>query len=117
VQRALESGIKMTIRQKPGELHLITTGSQDAGVTAQHSTGGYRIAGDVAKPSFRYVLERETDREIPVLISGTPPGNGSDNWQLVLGKLEHTNQPFAYVNDTTPIQKWQLHKMLRAEDA
>jgi hypothetical protein len=116
VREAMPHGVKLTIRGKPGELNFITTGSRDANITAQHSTGGYRLQNDAAEPSYRYVIEREAEGETPVLVSDSAQVSKGQGWCEPLRILERFKQPFAYVNNRAPVEKEELHTMFRSID-
>ncbi|MEV6239720.1 L-tyrosine/L-tryptophan isonitrile synthase family protein [Lentzea sp. NPDC051838] len=104
--------VKLTIHGKPGELHFVTATSRDANMTAQHCTGGYDFEGGEAKPTFRYLIEREAAGEIPVLVSGAR--HQPDGRFRALARLEEAMQPIAYVTDAAPVLA--LHQLLeRAE--
>lgn len=112
--------VKLTIHGKPGELHFVTATSRDANMTAQHCTGGYDLAdvsgGGEAKPTFRYLIEREAAGEVPVLVSGARHRVAADDRYRALARLETGLQPIAYVTDTAPVLGNSLHHLLERAD-
>ncbi|MFS8099530.1 L-tyrosine/L-tryptophan isonitrile synthase family protein [Lentzea alba] len=108
--------VKLTIHGKPGELHFVTATSRDANMTAQHCTGGYDFEDGEAKPTFRYLVEREAAGEIPVLVSGARHRAAADDRYRALARLETGLQPITYVNDTAPVLGDYLHQLLERAD-
>ncbi|MGW3108176.1 L-tyrosine/L-tryptophan isonitrile synthase family protein [Streptomyces sp. NPDC001100] len=109
--------VKLTIHGKPGELHMVTATSRDVNMTAQHSTGGYTVSGDVARPDYRYLVEREARGQSPVLVSGAVVRAEADARYRPLARLESAGQPIAYVDDTGPLLRGRLHQMFGRSDA
>lgn len=108
--------VKLTIHGKPGELHFITATSRDANMTAQHCTGGYDFEGGEAKPTFRYLVEREAAGEIPVLVSGARHRVAADDRYRALARLETGLQPIAYVTEAAPVLGDSLHQLVERAD-
>ena len=104
--------LKLTIHGKAAELHLVTATSRDANMTAQHATGGYDLSDGEAKPTYRYLLEREALAEIPVLVSGALRRAGYDPRFRTLARMEADRQPIAYVTDPAPLVQQTLHRLL-----
>jgi hypothetical protein len=109
--------VKLTIHGKPGELHMVTATSRDAGMTAQHTTGGYTFTGGTARPDYRYLVEREAAGQVPVLVSGAADRATGDARYRSLARLESARQPIAYVDDAGPLLRGTLHRMFGRTDA
>ncbi|MFF9019962.1 L-tyrosine/L-tryptophan isonitrile synthase family protein [Streptomyces eurythermus] len=111
IRELAPDAVKLTIHGKPAELHLVTATSKDANMTAQHSTVGYSVRGGQAKPTFGYLVDRESRGEIPVLIKGTPRHIDDARYRS-LARLEAAGQPIAYVDDAEPVLRRTLHRVL-----
>ena len=61
--------IKCTIHPKPNEIGVITTSKKYYNMLAQHCTGGLYFSNKRITPNFKYRYNRESNKEIPVLIS------------------------------------------------
>jgi hypothetical protein len=106
------NAIKLTIHGKKGELHFLSATHQDVAMTAQHSTVGLAATDGATKMTFRYRLERESDRERPVLIESLPD---TPHHRATYGPLWHMQkigQPIAYVADPAVLRDWRIHNML-----
>jgi hypothetical protein len=104
--------IKLTIHAKPHELHFVTASHRDSSMTAQHSTGGLSIEGGRMKIDFRYRIERERDRQTPILVTADRdwPSRAPEFWPLAA--LRRQRQPIGYVNDPEAFVSGNLDEML-----
>lgn len=104
LEQLKESALKLTIHGKRGEIHFLSTTKQDANITAQHCCGGIDFEHGASKLSFKYRLEREGKKEIPILIKhleDTPYHHAKYGNFFLLCKRE---QPICYVSNVTNLK-------------
>ncbi|MDM0029103.1 L-tyrosine/L-tryptophan isonitrile synthase family protein [Variovorax saccharolyticus] len=99
-------GLKLTIHGKPSEIQFRPTGSEFLSMTAQHSVGGLKQGPRGAKVTYEYLLQRETSRQIPVLLSGNPGDAPVDS---TIARLIAANQPICYLASEESNPEMLLH--------
>lgn len=92
------NGLKLTIHGKPGEVQFRPTSSEFLSMTAQHCVGGIKHSPKGARVTYTYRLERESQEEVPVLLSD-PSLNKTPNAAIdaPVRALIEAHQPICYL--------------------
>ncbi|MGJ8525853.1 hypothetical protein LMG33818_001600 [Halomonadaceae bacterium LMG 33818] len=90
-------GIKLTIHGKPDEIQIRPTNSRFPAMTSQHSVGGLKFTKTGTKITSEYRIERESDKEIPVLFEKSSCEINNNYDSNIIKRMKILDQPFCYV--------------------
>ncbi|WP_445375805.1 L-tyrosine/L-tryptophan isonitrile synthase family protein [Photorhabdus tasmaniensis] len=93
------NGLKLTIHGKKDELHFISSSSKDVAMTAQHCVGGLDNSNGKLSINFRYRLEREARKELPVFIENLPDTLFNRQCYGPLLNMVKAAQPIYYIDN------------------